>query len=144
MARLMTASYEKLIEEMYTSERAKLESTLESDAKEILNDKKTRNLLKEFIVRLDRHSNFEPNSLRMIILFELIAPILTMDDFYQNQDELMWYCTNESDLIKVNDETSLKAYLESQKFTIYKRVDESYEYRKFKEYLRMKYEKRRR
>lgn len=139
----MSASYERLIEELYTSDRAKLESTLESDAKEILNDSNMRKLLREFVVRLDRDSNIEPNSLKAVRYFELLASVHNMDEFNRDQEQLKHFCSKESDLTKVVDDSSLNRFLRIQKMKCCRKVDESYELRKFKDYLKTKYQSRR-
>lgn len=136
----MTASYEKLIEELYKSDKSKLEATLESDAKEILNDPAMRKLLKDFIVRLDRESNIVPNSLKAINYYELLASVKNLEDFTREQEELKRYCAKESDLGKVVDDSSLNRFLRLQKMKNVRKVDESYEYEKFKEYLKKKYQ----
>lgn len=140
----MSASYERLIEEFYTADKSKLESALESDAKEIISDKNTRNLLKEFIIRLDKDSNFEPNSMRAVRYFELLSAIHSLEDFRRELEEIKCFCSNESDLKKVIDDSSLNRFLEVQKLRIFRKVDDSHEYRRFKEYLRRKYHQSRR
>lgn len=139
----MTASYERLIEEIYTSDRPKLESAIESDAREILNDANMRKLLREFIVRLDRDSNIEPNSMKAIKYFELLASVKNIEDFNQEQEQLKCFCSKESDLKKAVDESSLNRFLRIQKMKCFRKVDDSFEYRKFKEYLKKKYQSRR-
>lgn len=136
----MTASYEKLIEELYKSDKSKLEATIESDAKEILNDSSMRKLLADFIARLDRTSNIIPNSLKAIQYYELLASVKSLEDFNREKDELKRFCSKESDLLKVVDESSLNRFLRLQKMKTYRKVDESYEYEKFKEYLKKKYQ----
>ena len=138
----MSASYEKLIEEFYKADKSKLERALESDAKEILNDAVMRNLLHEYIVRLDKDTNFEANSMRAIRYFELLSSIHNLEDFQKNLEDLNNFCSNESDL-KIDDESSLHRFIHAQKHRTYRKVDESHEYRRFKEYLRRKYRTRR-
>lgn len=139
----MSASYERLIEEFYATDKSKLESALESDAKEILVDKNTRKLLQEFIVRLDKDSNIEPNSMRATRYLEVLLKVHNLEDFEREQEELKCLCPRESDLRRVVDESSLNRFLEVQKMRVYRRVDDSHEYRKFKEYLKVKYQSRR-
>lgn len=136
----MTVSYEKLIEELYKSDKSKLEATLESDAKEILNDSSMRKLLSDFIVRLDKDSNIVPNSLRAIQYYELLASVKSLEDFARDKEELKRFCSKESDLLKVVDDSSLNRFLRLQKMKNYRKVDESYEYEKFKDYLKKKYQ----
>lgn len=100
-------------------------------------------MLKEFIVRIDKDSNFEPNSMRAIRFFELLTTINKLEDFERDREELKCFCSRESDLIKVVDESSLNHFVEVQKLKIYRKVDESYEYREFKEHLKIKYKTRR-
>lgn len=135
----MSKSYEKLIEELYATDKLRLESTLESDAKEILNDTKMRDLLQGYITRLDKNSHIEPNSLIAIRYFEALLRIHNLEDFKQEQYDLEDFCTNRY-LLKVVDDSSLHEFLEAQKLKIYRKVDESYEYRNFKDYLRKKYQ----
>lgn len=139
----MSASYERLIEELYTTDKSKLESALESDVKEILSDKNTRKLLKEFIIRLDKDSNIEPNSMKSIRYYEVLLRINNIEEFNQEQEELQCFCHNQSDLNKVVDDSSLNKFAEEQKLKIHRKVDESHEYRRFKEYLKTKYQTRR-
>jgi hypothetical protein len=139
----MSASYERLLEEFYTSDRSKLEQVLQSDAKEILNDNCMKKLLKEFIVRLDKDSNFEPNSMKAIRYFELLSTIQNLEDFNREREEIKCFCSRQSDLAVV-DESSLNRFSEVQKMKVYRKVDESEEYRRFKDYLRVKYQSRRR
>jgi hypothetical protein len=140
----MSASYERLLEEFYTSDRSKLEQVLQSDAKEILNDNCMKKLLKEFIVRLDKDSNFEPNSMKAIRYFELLSTIQSLEDFNREREEIKCFCSRQSDLDRVVDESSLNRFSEVQKMKVYRKVDEAYEYRRFKDYLRVKYQSRRR
>lgn len=139
----MSASYERLIEELYTSDRAKLESAIESDAREILNDSNMRNLLREFVTRLDRDSNIEPNSMKAVRYFELLASVHNVEEFNREEEQLKCFCSKESDLKKVVDDSSLNRFLRIQKMKCYRKVDDSYEFRKFKEYLKTKYQSRR-
>lgn len=138
----MTASYEKLIEELYKSDKSKLESALESDVKEILNDTNMRNLLREFIARLDKDSNFEPNSMRAIRYFEVLLRVQSLEDFSREQEEIKCFCSREVEVNRVTDESSLTKFLQVQKKRIYRKVDDSHEHRQFKEYLKHKYQSR--
>lgn len=140
----MTASYEKLIEELYKTDKTKLETALESDAKEILNDERMRSLLKEFILRLDKDSNFEPSSMNSIRYFELLATIDSLQDFHREVEEVKNFGPRDQHLIKVVDDSSLHRFLHRQKVKCYRRVDDSDEYSRFKEYLKNKYQSRRR
>lgn len=140
----MTASYEKLIEELYKTDKTKLETALESDAKEILNDERMRSLLKEFIMRLDKDSNFEPSSMTSIRYFELLTTIESLQDFHRELEEVKCFGTRDQHLIKVVDDSSLHRFLHRQKVKCYRRVDDSDEYGRFKEYLKIKYQSRRR
>ena len=142
----MSASYERLLEEFYTSDRSKLEQVLQSDAKEILNDSSMKKLLKEFIVRIDKDSNFERNSMKAIRYFELLSTIENVEDFNREREEIKCFCSRrQGDLITaVVDESSLKRFVEVQKLKVYRKVDESSEYSDFKDYLKVKYQSRRR
>jgi hypothetical protein len=141
----MSASYERLLEEFYTSDRSKLEQILQSDAKEILNDSSMKKLLKEFILRIDKDSNFEPNSMKAIRYFELLSTIENLEDFNRERDEIKCFCSRrQGDLSAVVDESSLRRFVEVQKMKVYRKVDESSEYRGFKDYLKVKYQSRRR
>lgn len=140
----MSASYERLLEEFYTSDRSKLEQILQSDAKEILNDNSMKKLLREFIARLDKDSNFEPNSMKAIRYFELLSTIQNPEDFNRELDEIKCFCSRQGDLIAVVDDSSLNRFLEVQKMKVYRKVDEAHEYRRFKDYLKVKYQSRRR
>lgn len=138
----MTASYEKLIEELYKSDKSKLESALESDVKEILNDTSMRNLLREFIARLDKDSHFEPNSMRAIRYFEVLLRVSSLEDFNREREEIKCFCSREVEVNRVTDESSLTRFLQVQKRRIYHKVDDSHEHRQFKEYLKHKYQSR--
>lgn len=140
----MTASYEKLIEELYKSDKSKIETALESDAKEILNDLKMRSLLSEFIRRLDKDSNFEPNSMTAIRYFELLIRIQSLDDFNRELDDIKCFYSRHNELKKVDDDSSLHRFVHKQKSKIYRKVDDSSEYKRFKEYLKTKYQSSRR
>lgn len=142
----MSASYERLLEEFYTSDRSKLEQVLQSDAKEILNDSSMKKLLKEFIVRIDKDSNFERNSMKAIRYFELLSTIENVEDFNREREEIKCFCSRrQGDLITaVVDESSLRRFVEVQKLKVYRKVDESSEYSDFKDYLKVKYQSRRR
>lgn len=140
----MSASYEKLLEEFYKSDKSKLETALESDAKEILNDTNMRSLLQEFILRIDKNSNFEPNSMKAIRYFELLVTIHNFEDFQRDMEELSNFVSRESDLTDIVDDSSLHSFLQAQKLRAYRKVDDSLEYRRFKEYLKRKYQSRRR
>lgn len=140
----MTASYEKLIEELYKSDKSKLETALESDAKEILNDERMRSLLKEFILRLDKDSNFEPSSMTSIRYFELLKTIDNLQDFHRELEEVKSFGSRDHHLRKVVDESTLHRFVHRQKVKCYRNVDDSDEYNRFKEYLKNKYQSRRR
>lgn len=136
----MTASYERLLEEFYTSDRAKLEHLIQSNAIEILNDENMRNLLKGFIERLDRDSNFETNSMKAVKYFEILITINTVDDLLLLRDEVENYCSRLSDLTNVSDTSSLNLFIDDQKHKSYRDVDDSEEFSRFKDYLRHKYQ----
>ena len=142
----MSASYERLLEEFYTSDRSKLEQVLQSDAKEILNDSSMKKLLKEFIIRIDKDSNFERTSMKAIRYFELLSTIENVEDFNREREEIKCFCSRrQGDLITtVVDESSLRRFVEEQKDKAYKTVDGSSEYSDFKNYLKVKYQSRRR
>jgi hypothetical protein len=141
---LLSASYETLIEALYTSDKPKLEAALESDAKEVLNDAKMRDLLKNYILRIDKDSNFEPQSMKAVRYFELLETIRTLEEYNQALESLKCFCTKESDLCKVVDESSLRRFIQVQKRKIFRKIDESHEYSEFKADLKFKYQKRRR
>lgn len=134
----MTKSYEKLLEEFFTTDRWKLEQISVSDPKEILNDNGLKKLLKNFIERLDKDSFNKPNSLIAIENFDLLSTLQSLEDFSEKQDEIKCFCSRQSDLAAVVDESSLNRFVEVQKIKLYDEVGESYEYHQFKDYLSKK------
>lgn len=103
-----------------------------------------RNLLKEFIIRIDKDSNWEPNSMIACRYFELLSTIHSLEDFNSTTDQFNSFGLSESDLKEVTDDSSLHRFLRTQKVKCYRRVDDSIEYLRFKEYLKRKYQTRRR
>jgi hypothetical protein len=137
----MTASYERLLEEFYMTDRSKLEHLIQSNAIEILNDDNMRNLLRGFIERLDKDSNFETNAMKAVKYFEILITINTVDDLLRERDEVENYCSRLSDLTNVlNDSSSLNQFVNDQKHKSYREVDDSDEFSRFKDYLRHKYQ----
>ena len=141
----MSASYESLLEEFYTSDRSKLEQVLQSDAIVILNDSSMKELLKKFIERIDKDSNFERKSMEAIRYFELLSTIENVEDFNREREKIQEFYSGQNDLITaVVDESSLQRFVEVQKDKAYKTVDESSEYSDFQICLKVKCQSRRR
>lgn len=138
----MTASYERLLEEFYTSDRKKLEHLIESNAIQILEDANMRNLLSCFIDRLDRGSNFETNAMKAVKYFEVLSTINTINDLHAALDEVEKFCTKSRDQIssQVVDESTLNEFLHEEKRKTYHDIDDSDEFSRFKDYLRQKYQ----
>lgn len=138
----MTTSYERLLEELYTSDKAKLEDLIESDARQILNDPNMRELLKGFIERLDPDRKFDPNAMKAVKYFETLSTISTLNDLQMRRDEVENFCSKLSDLTNVVDEQTLNKFLDDERKKTHQEVDDSREFNEFfKPYLRQKYEK---
>lgn len=137
----MTASYDRLLEIFCLSDKERLQHLIELDVIHILEDADTRNLFKGFIERLDRDSNFDTNAMKAVKYFDILSAINTLDDLRAVRDEVEKFCSKLSDLTNVVDESTLNGFLHEQKKKTYRDVDDSDEYRRFKEYLRHEYQK---
>ena len=104
-----------------------------------------KNLLKEFILRIDRDSNFERNSMKAIRFFDLLSTIKNVEDFNREREKIQELYSGQNDLITaVVDESSLQRFVEVQVLKVYRKVDESTEYSDFKNYLKVKYQQKER